>query len=201
MATGLCQHFNDLEGRVGVLREKFIRDQIEGEVNDPASFQADPDRLAAFRLLVHAEFEEFLEIKAKQGLEKLANDFRAGGKDIKSNTFIFIISAYIAKSGNNLPVFSIDKWEDFFDKIILTARKIVSDNNGIKESSFAHLALFSGKMPDELDMTLALSLNDFGKRRGDVAHQSASRVRTLRAPTAEAQEVDNLLKGLRIFFN
>lgn len=200
MATGLCPHFSDLQGRVGVLREKFIRDQIEGEINDPASFKADLDRLAAFRLLVHAEFEEFLEIKAKQGLDKLEADFRAGGDDMRSNALIFIISVYLAKSDDKFRVFLADKWVEYFDQVILAARKIVSDNNGIKESSFAHLALFSGKMPDELDMTLALSLNNFGKSRGDVAHKSASRVRTLLAPSAEAKEVDELLKGLGVFF-
>jgi hypothetical protein len=63
-----------------------------------------------------------------------------------------------------------------------------------------HLAIFSGKMPDELDTALALGLKNYGKSRGDVAHKSAARVRTLLAPSAEASEVDDLLVGLGTFF-
>jgi hypothetical protein len=200
MATRSCPHFKVLQNRVVELREKFIRDQIDEEAKNPTSFNSDLDRLAAFRLLVHAEFEEFLETKARQGLDKLSNDFRAGVQDMRSNVLILVIGSILAKSDDKLPKVSVDKWADYFDQIILAARKIISDNNGIKESSFTHLALFSGKMPDEIDMTLALSLNNYGKSRGDVAHKSASRVRTLRAPSAEAKEVEDLLSGLGTFF-
>lgn len=182
------------------MRNKFVRDQIAGEETDPGSYEADLDRLAAFRLLVHAEFEEFLESKAKQGLDKLEANFRAGKRDIRSNTLVFVIGAVLAKCDDKLPKFESSRWAEYFGCIVAAARKVVLDNNGIKESAFTHLSLFSGKMPDELDMALALSLNNYGKSRGDVAHKSVSRVRTLLAPSAEAKEADDLLKGLGTFF-
>lgn len=200
MTLTRCAFFETLERRIATLREKFILDQIAAEASDPVSFQADLDRLAAFRLLVHAEFEEFLETKATQGIDQLEADFRAGVKAMRANPLAFVIGAVLARSDERLTKVSIDEWDMYFEAVIRAARKFISDNNGIKESSFRNLSIFSGKMPDELDTALALGLNNYGKSRGDVAHKSAARVRTLRAPSAEASEVDSLLKNLGTFF-
>lgn len=196
----MCKHFDGLEARVGVLHDKFVRDQIVAEKGDPASFQADTDRLAAFRLLVHAEFEEFLEAKAREGIDKLDGDFTTG-KNIRSSFIsMFAFGAILARSDDNLRKFEIDNLPEYFKRVIAAARNYVSDNNGIKQGSFTHLALFSGKMLDEVDTALGLSLNNYGRDRGDVAHKSASRVRTIRAPSAEAKEADDLVKGLAAFY-
>ena len=63
-----CQHFALLQRRIDELSQKFIDDQVEAERLDPTTFQPDLDRLAAYRLLVHAELEDFLEAKAKERL-------------------------------------------------------------------------------------------------------------------------------------
>lgn len=200
MASVQCVHLRALKLRIESLREKFVGDQITAEANDPASFQVDVDRLAAFRLLVHAEFEEFLETKAAEGLDRLETDFRAGAQAMCTNGLVFVMGIILSRLDERLAKSGLDEWNKYFEAVMVAARKFISENNGIKETSFKCLSVFSGKMPDELDTALALGLNNYGKNRGDVAHKSAARVRTILAPSAEASEVDNLLASLEAYF-
>jgi hypothetical protein len=190
-----CQLFLSLESRVIALKEKFVRDQLVAEVADP-SFTADLDRLAAFRLLTHAEFEDFLESKAKEGLDRLENSFAAGTKGIGANTALIVIGAMLGKTAK----FDGALWVDFVKEVLTAAREVVYKNNGIKEGSFSNLAVFSGKMPDEIDVVLSAALTSYGKQRGDVAHVSVLRVRSIRAPSAEVKDAEDLLQGLKNYF-
>ena len=58
-----CQHFKLLQDRIANLTQKFVADQVAAEKSDPLTFAPDLDFLAAYRLLVHAELEDFLEAK------------------------------------------------------------------------------------------------------------------------------------------
>lgn len=191
-----CPLYSGLETRIGELKQKFLFDQIQAEASDP-SFIADLDRLAAFRLLVHAEIEEYLESKAKEGLEKLERSFNGGCQAIRENLCIIVIGAVLGK----IAKFDTTQWGGFAKEVISAARAAISDNNGIKEGAFFQLAVFCGKMPDEIDATLSSALNAYGKSRGDVAHKSVSRVRTIRAPSAESKDADDILINLRAFFS
>jgi hypothetical protein len=196
MAAAPCPLYVDLEARVNELKAKFVRDQVEGEANDPSSFVADLDRLAAFRLLVHAEIEEYLENKAREGLDLLEKAFLGGAQNIRANICVIVIGAMLGRPAK----FDSDQWAGYVTEVIAAAKNVVSNNNGIKEGSFTHLAVFCGKMPDELDVTLSSALTSYGKSRGDVAHKSVKRVRSIRAPSAESKDADDLLIGLRGYF-
>jgi hypothetical protein len=196
MATVPCTLYTDLETRVNALRYKFVQDQVELENKNPTAFTADLDRLAAFRLLVHAEFEEYLENKAREGLDHLDKGFKDGAQAIRANLSILIIGAMLGKQAK----FDSNQWKEFVGEVIKTARNAISENNGIKENSFTQLVVFSGKMPDEIDETLSSVLTSYGRSRGEVAHQSVTRVRTIRAPSAEAKEAEDILHGLKRYF-
>ena len=191
----VCPLFVSLEARVVALKEKFVRDQLDAEVADP-SFSADLDRLAAFRLLTHAEFEDYLEGKAREGLDKLERDLKAGTTAVRDNLSLIVIGAVLGKTAK----FEGQLWVDFAHEALAAAREVVSKNNGIKAGSFGNLAVFSGKMPDEIDIGLSEALTSFGKQRGDVAHRSVARVRSIRAPSAEVKDAEDLLKGLETYF-
>ena len=62
------------------------------------------------------------------------------------------------------------------------------------------LSILSGKMPDEVDGGLSASLSTYGTNRGEVAHQSATRVRNIQAPSAEIQAAEDLVAGLDAYF-
>ena len=191
-----CPLLVRLESRFSELKQKFIQDQLEAEADDP-SFVADLDRLAAFRLLVHAEIEEFLESKAEEGLNALDSAFKGGAQAVRANLCLMVIGATLGKPAK----FDAAQWASYALEVLASARMAVKENNGIKQASFQQLAVFSGKMPDETDVVLSSALNAYGKSRGDVAHKSAIRVRTIRAPSAELKDAEDLLMGLRTFFS
>jgi hypothetical protein len=194
-ATPPCPLFLAMEARVAAIREKFVRDQLVAEAADPTS-TGDVDRLAAFRLLAHAEIEDYREGKARQALDKLDADYAAGATSVRGNLSVLVIGALLGKTAR----FETTLWTAFFKDVVATAREVISNNNGIKEASFTSLAVFCGKMPDEIDVSLAAALTSFGKQRGDVAHKSVMRVRTILAPSAEVKQAEDLLEGLKRFF-
>ena len=197
MAGGApCPLFVALSARIDALRDTFVRDQIVAETADPAGFTPDPDRLAAFRLLTHAEFEDFLEAKAREGLDTLELAFNGGTISIRANVSLLVIGALLTKP----PRFESPHWEAFATEVIAGARNVIKDNDGITKFSFSKLAVFSGKMPDEIDVALTAALTAYGKKRGDVAHKSVARVATIRAPSAESKDADDLLKSLQGYF-
>lgn len=197
----LCARFQELEARVGSLTKKFVADQITGEVADPLNYESDLDRLAAFRLLVHAEIEVFLEAKAKEGLASLQAGLAAPGMALHSVMCVFPLACAL---GEHFPItwpFDLAAFQGQAGRVVKKADEAIVENNGVKGASFFVLSLMSGKLPDEVDLALGSSLTSYGKGRGDVAHKSAARVRTLQAPSAEAKAVTDLMTGLASYFN
>lgn len=200
MAT-LCEYFRDLEERVNGLTVKFVEDQITDESADPVGFAPDIDRLAAFRLLAHAEIEEFLEAKAKEGLASLRASLSAPGMALRSVVDVFSLACAVEVRLSVSWPFDMTAFLKQTDQVVQAAATAITKNNGVKGTSFFLLSLISGKLPDEVDQALGSSLTSYGKIRGDVAHKSASRVRTLQAPSAEAKAVADLVTALSIYFD
>lgn len=189
-----------LEARINELINKFIQDQINDEQAEPLTYTPDPDKLAAFRLLAHAELEEFIETKAKHSLIAKRQIITAGNFKTREHPEIFAISSILDYKLPTEHPFDTAKFIKSIEDLIKAAERTISDNNGIKASSFQKLSIFSGKMIDEIDETLAASLSSYGKIRGDVAHKSASRVSNFLAPSIEAKSAVDLVDGLKSFF-
>lgn len=195
-----CVHFRLLEQRCNQLIAKFLDAEIAAENSDPLTFVSDLDRLAAFRLLFHAEVETFLEEKAKEGLFSLERDIASGAWGRKNPNALALYlrcSCYLAKPGE-ADATSLAK---HFADVISAARTLISENNGIKERSFVTLAVMAGKSMDEIDSALASTLNSYGTDRGEVAHRSATKSRTLMAPTVEKLAAVSIVSGLSSFFD
>jgi hypothetical protein len=194
------QMITNLETRINELIQKFVQEQIEAEQQDPLTYIPDLDKLAAFRLLVHAEFEEFIETKAKNALREKIQKIKSNDFKTREHPEIFAISNILSFQLPTEHPFDKAKFISSIESLIRAAEKIISDNNGIKESSFQKLSIFCGKMIDEIDEVLATSLSSYGKSRGDVAHKSARRVTTLLAPSIEAKSATDIVEGLKGFF-
>jgi hypothetical protein len=82
-----------------------------------------------------------------------------------------------------------------------TARGQVKKNNGIKSPSFAFLSVAAGKTLDEIDSTISSTLNSYGKDRGEVAHGSAARSRTIYGPSLEKASAQSIVQGLSHYFD
>ncbi|ELK4802109.1 hypothetical protein VXF16_004683 [Pseudomonas aeruginosa] len=197
-----CANFAHLEARLTDLRVKFLDAQITAETNDPTTFSPDLDSIAAFRLLIHAEIEDFLERKAKENLDRIELQLV---KSATGSSRIFPELFYIAAVTNRpldaVLAFDVGALKGHISGIIGTARGIIKENNGIKEGSFNTLSVFAGKTADEVDSTLSASLNSYGKSRGDVAHQSTRHSSTINAPSAEFASAKDLVEGLALYFD
>lgn len=192
--------FLELEKRVQALAAKFVDDQAAAEQKDPTTFQPDLDRLAAFRLLVHAEIEEYLEAKARAALAALESKVLAATFSVKQHPEIFEMGVMLDVPMPFECPFVLGNFNSAVKALLRTARKSVDDNNGIKPGSFLTLSVLCGKHIDEVDPSLAGDLEAFGRARGDVAHKSVSRVRTILAPSAELSAAKSLVSGLRTYF-
>lgn len=97
--------------------------------------------------------------------------------------------------------FNVESLKTYISDIIGIAKRIIKDNNGIKESFFGNLSVLAGKTADEIDTNLSASLNSYGKIRGDVAHQSTKHSSTINAPSAEFTSAKDLVCGLALYFD
>ncbi|ALS59371.1 hypothetical protein [Pandoraea norimbergensis] len=70
------QHFQHMEARLKLLRAKFLAREVSKQQKFPPD-PADLDRIAAFRLLAHAEIEDYLELKAKAYVNAALADLKA----------------------------------------------------------------------------------------------------------------------------
>ncbi|WBY04092.1 hypothetical protein PE066_07105 [Ramlibacter tataouinensis] len=188
-----------MEQRVQALDAKFLAAQIAAETAAPLTFVPDLDQLAAFRLLVHAEIEDFLELKAKESLNAARAKIATPGCNLWELQEIFVVAVILGRSLTIGSPFDRAKLLANMDACIGAALDEVSKNNGIKSESFFMLAGFAGKAIDQFP-SLSVSLTSYGKTRGDVAHKSVARVSTILAPSAESAEVKSVLEGLKAFF-
>jgi hypothetical protein len=194
------REYQHLKERVEILLGKFIEDQVTAETVNPLDFSPDTERIAAFRLLVHAEVEDYLEKKARAWLDEKESLVRSGSFSVRSTWEFFPISILLDIKLKFAMPFEKQLYSEKIIEIIGKARQVIKDNNGIKSESFMKLSLLCGKMIDEIDSTIAIQLSEYGKARGDVAHKSLSSVSTIYAPSAEKNQVNQIIKSLGIYF-
>lgn len=200
--TAQCNYFSHLETRLSDLKEKFLAEQIQEETTNPTTFLPDLDKIAAFKLLMHAEIEEFLELKAKENLERIDAD-SALMSTLQSLSFlgIFYITAVTDQKFEYSSIFNVGYIKTYIAAMIISAKKIIKDNNGIKAESFNRLSIFAGKTPDEIESTLLSNLNSYGKSRGDIAHKSTVRTSTMNGPSTEFASAKTLVDELGAYFD
>ena len=166
-------------------------------------------RTVAYRVLAHAEIEEYIEnrvwdlaIDSIKALESSGNVNR-------------VIACLLAFSGRKLD-FPPDtlappsgkKVTDWNEKIHLTDksksalttfRSSITQNHGIRERDILNLLLPVGILPTQLDPAWLSTIDTFGQQRGLVAHHSAAHYRAKHVldPKSELTTVKNILAGLR----
>jgi hypothetical protein len=158
-----CEHFKHLSERVEALSQKFVDDQIVSELADPSAFRPDLDRLAAFRLLVHAEIEVFLEAKAIENILEIETLADGSTAWMRSKPELLLLAVALSKSLPSGESLDFSKFCWFVRELVAGAKTAISDNNGVKAASFAKLSIFAGKTIDEIDVALSADLNSYGK--------------------------------------
>ncbi len=187
----------ELEERIKALCARFLDHQIAQEAD--AAFSPDLDAIAAFRLLVHAEIEDWIERCAMDEISDLEKRVQQG-VHIRSSTRLILLSTVF---GVELPLslpFDEPKLRVQLSETLNAARAFIKENNGIKAGSFSKIASICGACIDEIDASLVQALNSYGTARGQVAHKSALRTTSLLAPSAEKNEALSLVLQLKAFF-
>ena len=194
-----CRHFELLQNRLDELSLKFMKDQVAAETLDPAGFQPDLDKLAAFRLLIHGEIEDFLEAKAKDNVTAISAGIESNPIWMRQYPELLAFAIALEKPLPTKYHLESAKFLTFVRELLRSATEAISRNNGVKASSFVLLSLLSGKTIDEIDNALLNSLNSYGKNRGDVAHKSVTHSTTLNAPSTELMTAQSLVQQIAEF--
>lgn len=190
--------FRQLKHRISTLETKFLGTQLADELANPLSFQTDVDMLAAFRLLVHAELEDYLERKARTELDAI--DAKIKTAALRPDFGIYALANHF---GCRLPhdcPFDQDSFTKFASTLVKKARDFLADNNGIKSTTFLAVCVICSKPVDEIDSTLGAALKSYGEARGEVAHKSTARVTNILAPSAEKKNAGDILDAISAFF-
>lgn len=192
------RRFELLRRRVGELREHLLPEKF-----DPTGTYDDGvhERARAFRVLVHAEFEAFIEDR----VEEIAQDrFLVWQSNrVTSRCIVSMVAYHVVAQSVNDPTSIInppqkasplvhDRVEQAKNSLINYAKRI---NNGIKEDNLLRLLMPLGLEGHEFDTTWLASITSWATVRGDHAHQSTVKIQGKLDPRSEYFAALDLLNG------
>lgn len=159
------------------------------------------DGIAAYFVLVHAEIESYFEDKTLQLVDASLNMWTAQQRLSKS---LFSMVLYYEGHRKGPPQsfdpnqFKDRKLDSLIHGAVAQHKSRIVSNNGIKEKDLCEILFPVGFSYTDLDSTLVASLDSFGQRRGNFAHQSLHRAitSTLIDPFVEATTVKSIVTGL-----
>jgi hypothetical protein len=194
------RQYTDMQSRIEDLKSRFVDFEIPFE-RDATVHEL--DCIAAFRLLVHAEVETFIEDRIKHAISEVSRTWkqhRAFGQCLLHMMIKWL--PVMAKEGKptNIPM---DRAElDLrVEYCVGKAKDEVNENNSIKRDALLRMSFSAGLLPEDLSEPLLTALDGYGRERGDVAHQSVGRVRTLYAPRVEGGKATDLVILLEASIN
>lgn len=198
------KRFGILSKRLTELRQHMLPKQF----SPTGSYsKREEDRARGYRLLIHAEIESYLEDISRT---LVTDRIRAWKKtNTPSNLLIAFIACYHSgwielDDDHNLNIISLargrSKSKDSVDEIIDLAQtqfiKVLKQNHGVREKNLRSLILPTGLDLTQLNSTWITNLDDFGKLRGEIAHQTVG-VTTAINPQDEYKRVVDLLQGIK----
>lgn len=168
------------------------------------------DRARAYRILVHAEIEFYIENLLLDTVEQKYQAWKVAKSPSYIMTCLVIASKMewqdvetetLELKPLDLKQIKIRRDDDsihgIIERAVIRYRDIVKDNNGIKTVDLKRLLMPVGIAMSDLDPTWLNNMNSFGGQRGFIAHTSRLGVKNVLDPKTEKDTVDNLLKGLK----
>lgn len=161
--------------------------------NDPKEslILANQDLLRGFKLLVHAEIEDYLEIRATQLLNAVREDWttRRQINNILLRTMAYNRSNYGGRESHDVP-------EDRVQFLINQLEISIKKNNGITDEDVSKLFYPLGICIRQNHNVLAINLDNYGKSRGKHAHSGRHSLQVKIIKPNEVKSVRDLLEGL-----
>ncbi|MEU4964988.1 HEPN domain-containing protein [Streptomyces smyrnaeus] len=190
--------FQELEHRIAELEKHFIPSPF-----DPTGSYEDAvyEQTRAFRVLVHAEFEAFIEDRVVEVLNTAFSRWEYSGV---ISTSLLSVLAY-KETSHSMPesLSSATQKKKYLD---LNARVeaaknefnryVRTQNHGIKEKNILRLLMPIGFTDKEIDPVWLSVTETWATARGDVAHKSA-KMQVRPDPHNEVKTVKQILAGFR----
>lgn len=155
----LTPRFAELSERVDDLHFRFVPSlEPTGAYAD-----ADYDRMSAFRLLVHAEIERFIELLVEDALSRFLEKISLWKTAGCSSQLVDSLVAYMDRE----------------------LRKDVQSNNGVKSKNILDLLKPLGLNGTHLDNFWLQTMDTYGKVRGGHAHNSRRAIQPIDPKTEQ----------------
>ena len=160
------------------------------------------DRVSAFRLMVHAEIEWYLELVVFDTANKAYDNWI--NRHLVTEPLLAMVAyvdSHLGSVPTSLPQTSnrdldsrIWKSLDWFNSYVRETR----GNNGIRAQNILKLLLSVGVSEADIDPIWLTTTDDYGKLRGTVAH-SSKQVYSAPDPREELNKVNKIIDGLLPF--
>lgn len=154
------------------------------------------DSMLGYRLLCHAEMEGFIEALVRLVMEDVWDTAKKTGNITPAGKQMLDFKDRCEFPPNSLrrkPAAPIDRLKGIAGDVLNRS----SRNNGVTEKDVLNLFLPLGVNPSDLDISWLEVMSDFGKSRGDVAHNSwENHAQYDTTPAKEKDAVDYCLLGL-----
>jgi len=146
------------------------------------------DNLRAYRVLIHAEIEYYVETLVR---EKVKKSLDAWKQRHKTNKTLLSLMSYGKRDGTLK-----NKLDTRIHSVICDFYGIIKQNHGIKESNMVQLLIPIGVDQDQISQTLLSNLDSFGTLRGEQAH-TTFKTQQLINPDDEVARVNNIIIDLK----
>ncbi len=197
------QEFIEFRDRIRFLEQVLLPSSLLN-VSEPTLEEV--VKILSFRLMAHAEIEDFVESRVKNIAISASDAFTNG---IVSKALLSIASFTESSVGAPAPSLAPSQpsqAQSWRTKLHLTERtrtyvtafvRAINNNHGIREENLLALLLPVGVPAQSIDQTWLADCDSFGSDRGDAAHRSATRVSTTPNPVDERDKVYRIVEGLR----
>ncbi len=164
-------------------------------------------KILAYRVLVHAEIESYLEDRAWEVVQNAKNVWDKTGQTNITLICLLGFSGLIMdappetlnpKKGSKIVNDEKIKISKKMDSALASFKRVINQNHGVKETNILALLLPIGIDSNYLEITWLATMNTFGENRGEIAHKSASSYRTIQLvdPVSEVTVVKQIIQEL-----
>jgi hypothetical protein len=181
----LSVRYSDLAIRLNELKKRFLPlvPSSSGVYRDRQI-----DKARAYRVLSHSEIEGFLEDRAEEVVTKAVSQWKTNGT----------VSVTLLCLGTFLAPHTLDKNCDLRNRIEFALSqylKRLKANNGVREHNVTDILFPLGIQARDIDPLWLVAIDDFGKSRGDTAHNPKKTQNSIN-PVDEEKTVQTILAGL-----
>lgn len=180
-----------LKTRFAELRTRFLPATLPAPTGVYSDVEVDLAR--AYRLLVHAEIEAFIEDRV---LETILDAIRSYKTSNSLSRPILGALAYARSGPSTLEAIPArgakTDLEQRLDSATSNVASRVKANNGLRSKDLAALLFCVGVQESDLDTLWVANMDNFGQSRGDVAHRSTQG--RLAAPQVNPADEFNLVE-------